>query len=135
VAGAGKAPIPSTHSNRAQLPTIGSLAVKPKSFRAKLLGKVTAGGKSGTKVKLTLSSAATVTLAIEARQGRRFHVVTRLIKKAAAGRNSVAFSGQYRQAGKLTDLQPGAYRLTASAKTSAGTGPVKRTTFTVLPPA
>jgi hypothetical protein len=133
--GAGKAPSASTHSNRTQLPTIGSLAVKPKSFRAKPLGRVTVGGKSGTKVKLTLSSAATVTLAIEARQGRRFHVVTRLTKKAAAGRTSVAFSGQYRQAGKLTDLRPGTYRLTASAKTSAGTGPVKRTTFTVLPPA
>lgn len=134
-AGAGKAPIASTHSNRAQPPTIGSLAVKPKSFRAKPLGRVTAGGKSGTKVKLTLSSAATVTLAIEARQGRRFHVVTRLTKKAAAGRTSVGFSGQYRLHGKLTDLPAGTYRLTASAKTGAGAGPVKRTTFTVLPPA
>jgi hypothetical protein len=134
-AGAGKARNASTHANSAQLPKIGSLAVKPKSFRAKPLGRVTAGGKSGTKVKLTLSSAATVTLAIEARQGRRFRVVTRLTKKAAAGRTSVGFSGQYRHAGKLADLQPGTYRLSASAKTSAGTGPVKRTTFTVLPPA
>jgi hypothetical protein len=134
-AGAGKAHNASTHANPAQLPKIGSLAVKPKSFRAKPLGRVTAGGKSGAKVKLTLSSAATVTLAIEARQGRRFHVVTRLTKKAAAGRTSVGFSGQYRQAGKLTDLRPGAYRLSASAKAGAGTGPVKRTTFTVLPPA
>ena len=134
-AGAGKAHNASTHGNGAQLPTIGSLAVKPKSFRAKPIGRVTAGGKSGTKVKLSLSSAATVTLAIEARQGRRFHVVTRLTKKAAAGRTSIAFSGQYRKAGKLTDLQPGTYRLTASAKAGAGTGPVKRTTFTVLPPA
>lgn len=134
-AGAGKTPIASTHANLAQLPKIGSLAVKPKSFHAKPLGRVTPVGEWGTKVKLTLSSAATVTLAIEARQGRRFHVVTRLTRKAAAGRTSVGFSGQYRRAGKLTDLQPGTYRLTASAKTSAGTGPVKRTTFTVLPPA
>jgi hypothetical protein len=134
-AGSGGAPTGPKHVDRAQLPTIGSLAVKPKSFHAKPLGRVTAGGKWGTKVKLSLSSAATVTLAIEARQGRRFHVVTRLTKKAAAGRTSVAFSGQYRRAGKLTDLRPGTYRLTAGAKTSAGTGPVKRTTFTVLPPA
>jgi hypothetical protein len=134
-AGAGKAPIASMHGNRTQLPKIGSLAVKPKSFHAKPLGRVTAGGSWGTKVKLSLSSAAIVTLAIEARHGRRFHVVTRLTKKAAAGRTSVAFSGQYRLAGKLTDLRPGTYRLTASAKTSAGTGPVKRTTFTILPPA
>jgi hypothetical protein len=134
-AGVGGAPKGPTHVNRGQLPTIGSLAVKPKSFHAKPLGRVTAGGKWGTKVKLSLSSAATVTLAIEARQGRRFHVVTRLTKKAAVGRTSVAFSGQYRLHGKLTDLQPGTYRLTASAKTGAGTGPAKRTTFTVLPPA
>ena len=134
-AGAGKAPLASTPANRAQLPKIGSLAVKPKSFHAKPLGKVTAESSWGTKVVLSLSSPATVTLAIEARHGRRFHVVTRLTKKSAAGRTSVGFSGQYRLAGKLTDLRPGTYRLTASAKTSAGTGPVKRTTFTVLPPA
>jgi len=133
--GAGTAPIASRPASRVQLPRIGSLAVKPKSFRAKPLGRVAAGGKSGTKVKLTLSSAATVTLAIEARQGRRFRVVTRLIKKAAAGRTSVGFNGQYRQAAKLTDLEPGTYRLTATAKNRTGTGPVKRTTFTVLPPA
>jgi hypothetical protein len=64
VGGAGTAPIASRPASRAQLPRIGSLAVKPKSFLAKPLGSVTAGGKSGTKVKLTLSSAATVTLAI-----------------------------------------------------------------------
>lgn len=134
-AGVGGASTGPRHANRTQLPQIGSLAVKPKSFHAKPLGRARAGGKWGTKVKLSLSSAATVTLAIEARQGRRFHVVTRLTKKAAAGRTSVSFSGQYRRAGKLTDLQPGSYRLTASAKAGAGTGPVKRTTFTVLPPA
>lgn len=134
-AGVGGAPTGPKHGNRAQLPKIGSLVVKPKRFRAKPLGRVTAGGKSGTKVKLSLSSAATVTLAIEARQGRRFHVVTRMTKKSAAGRTSIGLSGQYRRAGKLTDLQPGTYRLTAGAKTSAGTGPVKRTTFTVLPSA
>jgi hypothetical protein len=134
-AGAGKAPLASTPANRAQLPKIGSLVVKPKSFHAKPLGKVTAGSNWGTKVVLSLSSPATVTLAIEARHGQRFHVVTRLTKKSAAGRTSVGFSGQYRLAGKLTDLRPGTYRLTAIAKASAGTGPVKRTTFTVLPPA
>jgi outer membrane lipoprotein SlyB len=114
---------------------IGSLTVKPKSFHAKPLGGASAGGAFGTKVKLSLSAAATVTLAIEARHGHAFKVVTRLIKKLAAGRASVAFSGQYRRAGKPTDLAPGTYRLSATAKGSAGTGPVRRTAFTVLPPA
>ncbi len=115
-------------------PKIGSLAVKPKSFHAKPLGRVPASGNWGTKVKLSLSSPATVTLAIEARHGRPFHVVTRLTKHFPAGRTSVDFSGQYRHAGKLTDLPPGPYRLTATAKSSAGTGQGKRATFTVLPP-
>jgi hypothetical protein len=115
-------------------PKIGSLAVKPKSFHAKPLGTVPASGNWGTKVKLSLSSPATVTLAIEARHGRRFHVVTRLTEQFPAGRTSVDFSGQYRHAGKLTDLPPGPYRLTATARSSAGTGPGKRATFTVLTP-
>lgn len=132
--GPGGGPTGTTHANRSQLPKIGSLAVKPKSFHAKPLGRVAAGGKWGTKVKLSLSSAATVTLAIEARRDGHFHVVTHLTKKAPAGRTTVTFSGQYRRAGKLTDLRPGTYRLTAGAKSSAGSGPVKRTTFTVLPP-
>jgi hypothetical protein len=68
------------------LPTIGSLAVKPKNFLAKPLGWIPAGGSWGTKVKLSLPTSAIVTLAIEARHGRRFHVVTRLTKKLAAPR-------------------------------------------------
>jgi hypothetical protein len=134
-AGTGQAPTSSAPVGRGLLPKIGSLAVKPKSFHAKPIGGTSAPGGWGAKVKISLSSAATVTLAIEARHGHRFKVVTRLTKNLAAGRTSVDFSGQYRQAGKLADLPPGAYRLTATAKSSAGTGPVKRTTFTVLPPA
>jgi hypothetical protein len=125
-AGGGPAPSPPA-------PKIGSLTVKPKSFHAKRLGGASAGGAFGTKVKLSLSAAATVTLAIEARHGHTFKVVTRVTKNLAAGHPSVAFSGQYRHAGKLTDLAPGTYRLTATAK--GGTGAAKRTTFTVLPPA
>ncbi len=114
---------------------IGSLAVKPKSFHAQPLGRVGARGDWGTEVRFSLSAAATVTFAIEARHGRRFHVVTRLSTAAAAGRDSIRLSGRYRHAGKVTDLAPGTYRLTAIAKSGAGTGPLKRTTFTVLPPA
>jgi hypothetical protein len=134
-ASSGDGPAPKKQPNGGPAPKIGSLTVKPKSFHAKPLGGASAGGAFGTKVKLSLSAAATVTLAIEARHGQGFKVVTRVIKKLAAGHASVAFSGQYRHAGKPTDLPPGPYRLSATAKGSAGTGPVKRTTFTVLPPA
>jgi hypothetical protein len=134
-ASSGPGPAPKKQPNGSPAPKIGSLTVKPKSFRAKPLGGASAGGAFGTKVKLSLSAAATVTLAIEARRGQGFKVVTRVVKKLAAGHPSVAFSGQYRHAGKSTDLAPGNYRLSATAKGSAGPGPVKRTTFTVLPPA
>ncbi len=132
--GAGQGPIASTPAGPARLARIESLAVKPRSFHARPLGTGTARGRWGTEVKLSLSSAATVTLLVEARHGRRFHVVTRQSTETAAGRDSVRLSGQYRHAGKVTDLAPGTYRLTASAKNAAGTGPVRRTTFTVLPP-
>jgi hypothetical protein len=115
-------------------PKIKSLTVKPKSFHAKPLGKVPAGGGWGTKVKLSLSASATVTLSIETRHGHRFIVVTRLTKKLNAGHDAINFSGQYRHAGKLADLPPGPYRLSATAKSGAGAGPAKRTSFTVLPP-
>ena len=131
----GPGPIASVPAGPARPVRIESLAVKPRSFHVRPLGPVRARGHWGSEVKLSLSSAATVTLAIEARHGRRFHVVTRLSTEAAAGRDSVRLSGRYRRAGKVTDLAPGTYRLTAEAKGAAGTGPVKRTTFTVLPPA
>lgn len=134
-AGTGPGPSASAPPGPARPARIESLAVKPRSFQVKPLGTVRARGHWGTAVKLSLSAAATVTLAIEARHGRRFHVVTSLSTKAAAGRNSVRLGGRYRHAGKLTELTPGTYRLTAAVKSAAGTGPVKRTTFTVLPPA
>jgi len=133
--GAGPGPIASTPADPARFARIESLAVKPRSFRAKPLGTVPARGRWGTQVKLSLSSAATVTLLIEARHGRRFHVVTHLSTESAAGRNSIRLTGQYRHAGKVTDLAPGTYRLTADAESAADTGPIRRTTFTVLPPA
>ena len=132
-AGGGARPIASMPPGPASVPRIESLAVKPKSFHAKPLGTVPARGRWGTQVKLSLSSAATVTLLIEARHGGRFHAVTRLSAESAAGRNSIRLSGQYRHAGKVTDLAPGTYRITAAAKSAAGTGKVRRTTFTVLP--
>lgn len=132
--GAAAAPVVTARGRVVALPKIGGLAVKPKSFHAKPLGQVPARGDWGSKVKFSLSLSATVTLAIEAQHQHRFQVLTRLTKKLAAGHTSVAFSGQYRHAGKLADLPPGSYRLTATAKSSAGTGPLKRTTFTILPP-
>ncbi|MBS1863745.1 MAG: hypothetical protein JSS68_18780 [Actinobacteria bacterium] len=134
-AGGAQAPTASTPPDRRPLPIIRSLEVRPRRFRAKPLGGVPASGDWGAKVTLSLSTPATVTLAIETKHGHHFQVVTRLTKKAAAGRTSVGFNGQYHHGGKLVDLSPGAYRLTARATAGGGTGPVKHTTFTVLPSA
>jgi hypothetical protein len=115
-------------------PRINGLKVAPKSFRVKPLGAAPAKGHFGAQVKLTLSAAAKVTLAIETKHGHRFQTVTELSKTSPAGASKIALSGQYRHAGKLTDLAPGTYRLTATAKSGTATGPAARTTFTVLPP-
>ena len=115
-------------------PVISALSLRPKSFRAKPVGPTEARGRSGTKIYLTLSTKATVKLAIEAKRGHRYAVVTNLAKQLGGGKRTIAFSGRYRHAGMVTDLAPGTYRLSATAKGIAGTGPARWTTFTVLPP-
>jgi len=113
-------------------PIVKTIAVKPKSFRAKPLGRTAARGTWGTKLKLNLSAAATVTLTFETKKGKRSQTLT---KSLGAGPASIAYSGQYRRHGKLVDLAPGSYRVIARAKNAAGTGPQVRASFTVLPPA
>lgn len=112
-------------------PTINSFAVKPRSFRAKPLGRAAAKGTLGTKLKLNLSAAATVTLTFQSGAGKRLQTLT---KSLGAGPSSVAFNGQIRRHGKVADLAPGAYRVTARAASDAGTSPAKTASFTVLPP-
>jgi hypothetical protein len=112
-------------------PVVNSIAVKPKSFHAKPLGRTAANGSWGTKLKLRLSAAATATLTIETKKGRRLQTLT---KSLGAGPASVGYNGQYRHHGKLADLPPGSYRLTAGAKNAAGIGPSVHASFTVLPP-
>jgi hypothetical protein len=113
-------------------PKIAALSVKPKSFRAKPLGSAAArGGTWGTKLKLNLSATATVTLSFETKKGKRLQTLT---KSLGAGPASIAYSGQYRRHGKLVDLPPGSYRVTARAKNAAGTGTEVHATFIVLPP-
>jgi hypothetical protein len=114
-------------------PAIRSMTIKPKRFHAKPTGKVPEGESWGTKVTVSVSAPAAVTFAIEARHGRRFQVITHLTAKSATGLTTIPFSGQYRHGGKLVDLRPGAYRLSAAAKNVSGSGPPKRTGFVVLP--
>jgi hypothetical protein len=134
VGGPGTNPIAPPKPKGAAAPKITALSVKPQSFLAKPLGGAPAKGRFGTKVKLKLSAAATVTLAIETKQGHRSKLVTKLTRREPAGASQVPFSGQYRHAGKLVDLAPGTYRLTATAKAGGATSAAKRASFTVLAP-
>lgn len=113
-------------------PAIDGLAVKPKRFRAKPLGRVAAKGVWGTKLTLKLSAAATVTLTIQSKAGKPLQILTRSLGRGAS---SIPFNGQIRRHGKHLDLAPGVYRLSARARNGAGTGDPKTASFTVLPPA
>jgi hypothetical protein len=119
-------------SPRHVAPAIDSLAVKPKRFRAKPLGRVAGKGTWGTKLTLSLSAAATVTLTIQSKTGKPLQTLT---KPLGRGNSSIPFNGQIRRHGKRVDLAPGAYRLSARARNDAGTGATKTASFTVLPPA
>ena len=123
---------PASSSPRHVAPAIDNLAVKPKRFRAKPLARVVARGTWGTKWKLSLSAAATVTLTIQSKAGKPLQTLT---KSLGRGASSIPFNGQIRRHGKHVDLVPGAYRLSARARNGAGTGDPKTASFTVLPPA
>lgn len=109
---------------------ISSLAVRPKSFRAKPVGRVAARGATGAKLKLSLSAKATVKLVVTNKKGKRLWTAVRSLGPGPA---SIPFSGQYQHRGKVLDLAPGAYRLGASVAGAAGTA--VSAPFTVLPPA
>ncbi len=112
-------------------PTINSLTVKPKRFRAKPLGRTAARGTWGTKLKLSLSAPATVTLTFKSKAGKTLQTLT---KSRGGGASSIAFNGQIRRHGKRIDLPPGTYRVSARAQNSAGVGAAKTASFTVLSP-
>jgi 6-phosphogluconolactonase (cycloisomerase 2 family) len=87
-------------------PVLSKLKAKPRSFNF--------GDR--TKFTFKLSEKAKVTLKIERKQGKRFVAVGKLKAKGKEGKNRKGFSGVLR--GK--SLEPGAYRVSAVAKDSAG---------------
>jgi hypothetical protein len=116
-------------SGAAAAPKIKSLAVKPRSFRAKPVDGAVARGAMGTKFKLDISAQvkSKVTLTI-VKNGKRLWT---LAKQLGPGPASVSYNGRYRKHGKVAALAPGSYVLMARV---AGSGVTKQTTFTVLPP-
>jgi hypothetical protein len=110
--------------------TISGLTVSPSRFA------VGAGSKSrhsrmarGTRFRFSLSAAADVRLVIQRGLHGRFHKVGTLARRAAAGADSIRFSG--RLAGRA--LRPGRYRALVSAVDGAGHRTVaQRVSFTIV---
>jgi hypothetical protein len=83
----------------------------------------------GTRFRFSLSAAADVRLVIQRGLHGRFHKVGTLTRRAAAGADSIRFSG--RLAGRA--LRPGRYRALVSAVDGAGHRTVaQRVSFTIV---
>ena len=128
-------------------PQITGFKAVPKSFRVKLRGAVVSSGKAGpqgTKLQLTLTTAAKVAFTVESKLVCKlakktahrcklgFHKVHAFSRSLPRGASSLPYSGRYKRAGKVKNLKPGPYRVTAVPSNTAGTGTPVRTTFTVL---
>lgn len=85
--------------------------------------------RRGTVIRYVLSEAATTSLGIERRRGRRYRKAGTLMRKGSAGRRRVGFSG--RIGGRA--LRPGRYRLTLRPRDTAGNrGKARRLYFRVV---
>lgn len=96
--------------------TVSSLKLTPSKFRPVRKGK--RGG--GSKLRITLSAAATVTASVERqtdRAGKRFKRVGRITFKAKEGATTVRFNGVI----KRKALKPGRYRIVIGAESAAAT--------------
>jgi CSLREA domain-containing protein len=73
-----------------------------------------------TTFRFTLSEAARVSLRIQRRSAGRWVTVRKLLRSAAAGGNSVRFSGRVLARGRARTLRPGRYRARLQAVDAAG---------------
>jgi hypothetical protein len=127
-------------------PAITSFKAVPGRFRVKRGGAVISKKlvPAGTKLKLTLSKAATVAFAVEekalcksAKGGKKcpptFRVLHTFKRSLQQGASTVAYSGRYRRTGRTSSLGPASFRVTAVPTDATGlAGPPKRTSFTVV---
>lgn len=127
-------------------PGIAGFKAAPKVFRVKSRGAVVSKklAPAGTKLKLTLSKAATVAFSIEEKalcksaKGSKqcpptFRTLHTFKRRLPLGQSTVPYSGRYRKGGKIRTLGPASFRVTAVPTDATGlTGPLKRTSFTVV---
>jgi hypothetical protein len=124
-------------------PAITSFKVVPRRFRVKRGGAAVSqkSPPAGTKFKLSLSEAATVTFSIEQKApcklppgaakcppSRRVHTFKRSL---GAGPSTVPYSGRYRRGRRIRSLGPGLFQVTAVP--TGRVGGAKQTLFVVAP--
>ncbi len=125
-------------------PAITSFKAVPARFRVKPGGAVVSKklAPAGTKLKLTLSKAATVAFSIEkaactsAKDSKlcpsTFRTLHTFKRNLAQGASTVPYSGRYRKGGKIRALAPASFRVTAVPTDATGLiGPPTRTSFTI----
>jgi len=127
-------------------PAITSFKVVPRRFQVKQGGAAVSkmSPPAGTKLKLTLSEAATVTFSVEQKApcklppgaakcppSRKVHTFKRSL---AAGPSTIPYSGRYRKGHRIHTLAPGLFKATAVPTGSTGrTGGPKQALFVVVP--
>ena len=124
-AGPGTAPVD------AIAPALSSVSLSAAAFRVDARAAAAGRVSRGTRVRFSLSEAATVRFVIRRRSGGRR--IGSFVRAAGAGRNSVRFAGRLRVRGRTLSLAPGRYRLTLVAKDASGNrSPARRLPFRVV---
>lgn len=126
-------------------PAITSFKAVPRRFRVKSGGAVASKKltPAGTKLKLTLSKAATVSFSVEkavCKSGggsklcpTTFVTLHTFERSLPLGSSSVPYSGRYSKRGKTRTLGPAGFRVTAVPTDATGlSGPLTRTSFTIV---
>lgn len=125
-------------------PAITSFKAVPGRFRVKRGGAVVSRklAPAGTKLKLSLSKAATLSFAVEEKALCKsakpcpptFRTRHTFKRRLPQGQSVVPYSGRYRKGGEIRTLGPASFRVTAIPTDATGlTGPPKRVSFTIVP--
>ncbi len=101
-------------------PVLSRVSLSRRTLAARSGGRSARRTRRGTRIRLTLSERATVTVRVGRRRAGRFSPAGSLERSLRAGRRALAFRGRVRKAGRLRTLPPGRYRFVLRARDEAG---------------
>jgi hypothetical protein len=129
LSGTGLAPGTLPAADVTGAPSLSSLTLSARSFRAAHTGAsaINASQSTGAYVIYSDSQAATTTFTVERQSRGHYKILGRFTHADAAGTNALRFTG--RLAGHA--LAAGDYRLTASAKSAGGTSAARTVAFKI----